>query len=282
MRIADGRPLSRGPRPIVRRFVAAGPPTIGRWSRRSSPIASCPFDTDSGVLRAEAGLSLDEIYRLFLPRGWFVPVTPNEVRDPGRHGRRRRARQEPSQGRLLRRARHRDQACGSRTAGSSPAARRSSGYSFLPATIGGMGLTGHIIQVGFKILVRIPSPWIWQESERMPNIEAFIAGLKATPCSRCVPWRGGRRALGVPDPHREVVTQLGGVARRQVDLVADAVERERDRRRQGSSCRCRRRGAPGPSLPWFSLQGFRPGFRGSVSMPERTLAAASPEGKANW
>ena len=28
-------------------------------------------------------------------------------------------------------------------------------------------------------MVRVPSPWIWQESERMPNIEAFIAALKA-------------------------------------------------------------------------------------------------------
>ena len=41
-----------------------------------------------------------------------------------------------------------------------------------------MGLTGHILEVAFK-MVRVPSPWIWQESERMPNIEAFIAGLKA-------------------------------------------------------------------------------------------------------
>ena len=28
------------------------------------------------MLRAEAGLSLDELNRLFLPRGWFAPVTP--------------------------------------------------------------------------------------------------------------------------------------------------------------------------------------------------------------
>jgi decaprenylphospho-beta-D-ribofuranose 2-oxidase len=41
-----------------------------------------------------------------------------------------------------------------------------------------MGLTGHIIEVAFK-MVPVPSPWIWQESERIPNIDAFIAGLKA-------------------------------------------------------------------------------------------------------
>ena len=40
-----------------------------------------------------------------------------------------------------------------------------------------MGLTGHILEVAFK-MVRVPSPWIWQESERMPNIEAFIGGAQ--------------------------------------------------------------------------------------------------------
>ena len=34
------------------------------------------FDPETGVLRAEAGLSLAEIIRIFLPRGFFMPVTP--------------------------------------------------------------------------------------------------------------------------------------------------------------------------------------------------------------
>jgi decaprenylphospho-beta-D-ribofuranose 2-oxidase len=34
------------------------------------------FDPDTGVLHAEAGLALRDINRTFLPRGWFVPVTP--------------------------------------------------------------------------------------------------------------------------------------------------------------------------------------------------------------
>ena len=34
------------------------------------------FDADTGVLRAEAGFSLRELNRLFLPRGFFAPVTP--------------------------------------------------------------------------------------------------------------------------------------------------------------------------------------------------------------
>jgi decaprenylphospho-beta-D-ribofuranose 2-oxidase len=34
------------------------------------------FEVSSGRVRAEAGLSLDRLMRLFLPFGWFVPVTP--------------------------------------------------------------------------------------------------------------------------------------------------------------------------------------------------------------
>ena len=45
------------------------------------------------------------------------------------------------------------------------------------ATLGGMGLTGHILEVEFR-LRRIPSPWIWQESERTPNFDATLERLR--------------------------------------------------------------------------------------------------------
>jgi FAD/FMN-containing dehydrogenase len=34
------------------------------------------FDPEAGILRAEAGVSLDEVLRLTVPRGWFLPTTP--------------------------------------------------------------------------------------------------------------------------------------------------------------------------------------------------------------
>jgi hypothetical protein len=40
-----------------------------------------------------------------------------------------------------------------------------------------MGLTGHILEVSFTMR-RIPSPWIWQESTRIPTIEAYVEALK--------------------------------------------------------------------------------------------------------
>jgi FAD/FMN-containing dehydrogenase len=41
-----------------------------------------------------------------------------------------------------------------------------------------MGLTGHILEVEMR-LIRVPSPWILMESERIEDIDRFIAGLKA-------------------------------------------------------------------------------------------------------
>lgn len=34
------------------------------------------FDRETGILRAEAGVSLDDLLRVTVPAGWFVPVTP--------------------------------------------------------------------------------------------------------------------------------------------------------------------------------------------------------------
>ena len=41
-----------------------------------------------------------------------------------------------------------------------------------------MGLTGHILEVELQ-MQSIPSPWVWMESERVPNIDEYIARLNA-------------------------------------------------------------------------------------------------------
>lgn len=134
------------------------------------------FDPETGVLRAEAGFSLREMNRIFMPRGFFTPVTPGtqdvtlggmvaaDVHGKNHHragcfGSHVRAlRMRVADGRILECSRDREP-------------------ELFRATVGGMGLTGHILEVEFP-LVRIPSPWIVMESERIADIDAFIAGLK--------------------------------------------------------------------------------------------------------
>ena len=45
------------------------------------------------------------------------------------------------------------------------------------ATIGGMGLTGHILEVEFGMR-RIPSPWIVRETERVDGIDDYMRALE--------------------------------------------------------------------------------------------------------
>ena len=134
------------------------------------------FDPQSGLLRAEAGVSLRELNRVFLPRGWFVPVSPgtqfvtlggmaaSDVHGKNHHvdgcfGQHVRSI-------LLRVADGRILECSDDTGG-----------ELFRATIGGMGLTGHILQVEFSMR-RIASPWIWGESERVGGLDAMVSGLK--------------------------------------------------------------------------------------------------------
>ncbi len=135
------------------------------------------FDEQTGVLRAEAGLSLFALNRLLLPRHWFTPVSPGTqfVTLGGMvasdiHGKNH----------------HRDGCFGEhvdeislrvpdgRIVTCSPAVEP----DLFRATVGGMGLTGHILEVAFR-MHRIPTPWILMESERIPDIDAYVRGLKA-------------------------------------------------------------------------------------------------------
>ena len=59
------------------------------------------------------------------------------------------------------------------------ACSRHESESLFRATIGGMGLTGHILEVSLR-LQRAPSPWIWSESERINGLDEFIEALRSS------------------------------------------------------------------------------------------------------
>lgn len=133
------------------------------------------FDPDSGVLRAEAGLSLDEVIRLLFPRRWFPPVTPgtkfvtlggcvaSDVHGKNHHC-------DGTFGEHVRSLKLR--VADDRIIECSPQVEP----ELFWATVGGMGLTGHILEVEV-VMKRVPSPWIWMHSERVPNIDVYIDRL---------------------------------------------------------------------------------------------------------
>lgn len=134
------------------------------------------FDETTGVLRAEAGLSLHDLNRLFLPRRWFPPVTPGtqfvtlggmvaaDVHGKNHHVAGTFGRHVTSL--LLRVADGRIVSC-------SP----SHEADLFWATVGGMGLTGHILEVELT-MQSIPSPWIYEERVRCRDVDALVKALK--------------------------------------------------------------------------------------------------------
>jgi FAD/FMN-containing dehydrogenase len=133
--------------------------TLLDTSRMSHLLA---FDEATGVLTCEAGATLDDILQVFVPRGWFLPVTPgtkfvtvggciaNDVHGKNHHRAGTFGRHVLSL-ELLR-------SDGTRL-------RCTPGDDLFRATIGGLGLTGLILHAQVQ-LRRIDSPEI--VVERIP------------------------------------------------------------------------------------------------------------------
>lgn len=134
------------------------------------------WDGHTGLLRAEAGFSLWEFNRLFLRRGWFIGATPGtqmvtlggmvaaDVHGKGHHS-------HGSFGAHVRELKLR------LPMGDVVACSPERDPELFWSTIGGMGLTGHILEVECQTQA-IPSPWILGESERIDDIDHFIHALK--------------------------------------------------------------------------------------------------------
>jgi len=168
-------PLSRG---LGRSYGDSALPPPG-WDRVAGTRLAerfLAFDPETGLLRAEAGLSLRELNRVFLPRCWSSPVQPGtqyitlggmvaaDVHAKNHHCdgcfgvHVERLRMRLADGRIL------------------WCSRREEPELFR-ATLGGMGLTGHLLEVEFRMQA-IPTPWIWAETERIGDLDRFLAALR--------------------------------------------------------------------------------------------------------
>jgi len=134
------------------------------------------FDGATGVVRAEAGFSLLQLNRTFWKHNFAAPVAPGTqfitlggMVSADVHGKDHHVTgcfgAHVSELRLR------------LASGDIVNASRTENPDLFKATIGGMGLLGHILDVTFKI-PRISSPWVAIETEKMPDSDSYLAGLK--------------------------------------------------------------------------------------------------------
>ncbi|MBL6953798.1 MAG: FAD-binding oxidoreductase [Alphaproteobacteria bacterium] len=135
------------------------------------------FDPVSGLLTVEAGVVLGDIIEVFLPRGWFPPVTPGTkfVTVGGMiaadvHGKNH----------------HKHGSFGNFVEwldvlgpdGEIRRCARAENNDLLAYTIGGMGLTGIILRVAFR-MQPVATAWIRQETRPAANLAAAMAAFDA-------------------------------------------------------------------------------------------------------
>ena len=130
------------------------------------------FDAVSGILRCEAGVTLEAMLRVVLPAKWFLPVTPgtqfvtiggaiaNDVHGKNHH-------RAGSFGCYVR--------CFEvmRSDVGSALCSREQNADLFEATIGGLGLTGLILWAEIQ-LKRVPGPWIDCEEIPFEKLQDFF------------------------------------------------------------------------------------------------------------
>ncbi len=130
------------------------------------------FDPNTGILRCDAGVTLEQILEFSVPRGFFLPVTPgtkyvsvggalaNDIHGKNHHVAGTFGR-HVLRFELL------------RSDGGRIVCSPSSNADLFSATIGGLGLTGLVTWVEFKLRA-IKGPYIDMESIKFHNIDEFL------------------------------------------------------------------------------------------------------------
>lgn len=148
------------------------------------------FDKSTGLLECEAGLVLADLLEIFVPRGWFVPVTPGTkyVSIGGMiaadvHGKNHHKVGSFSQ--------HVESLRVALADGKIVACSPSENPELFAATCGGMGLTGVIVSACFR-LQSIETAYVQQKTIRAKNLdEAMQIFEAAKDATYSVAWIDG-------------------------------------------------------------------------------------------
>jgi len=173
--ITRDAPLSRG---LGRSYGDSSLPPPDRPIVAATALADrfLAFNEETGELTAEPGCSVADLVHTFLPRGWVTPVSPGTqfVTLGGMvaadvHGKNHHV--DGSIGRHIRRLRLRV------GTGAIVECSPTMEPELFWATIGGMGLTGHILDVTLQ-MKRVPSPWIIGYRRRVRDIDEYFAAVR--------------------------------------------------------------------------------------------------------
>ena len=167
------------------------------------------FDESTGRLVCEAGVLLRDIQKLVVPRGWILPVTPgtqlltvggaiaNDVHGKNHH----------VQGSF---GDHVKNLVLIRTDGQTIECGPDERPDWFAATVGGLGLTGVIIQAEIQ-LRSILGPWLETETVPYANLDEFfrLADVSEADWEHTVSWidcitEGGGRGLFMRGNHTDV------------------------------------------------------------------------------
>ncbi len=135
------------------------------------------FEPETGRLTVEAGVLLSDIIACFLPRGFFPPVVPGTkfVTVGGMIAADVHGKNHHRAGGF---GEHVERLSVLLPSGEALTCSRDENADFFFATVGGMGLTGTILEATFR-LTHVQSSWIRQEVVVAPNLDAAMAALSA-------------------------------------------------------------------------------------------------------
>ncbi|MCB1008832.1 MAG: FAD-binding oxidoreductase, partial [Acidobacteria bacterium] len=174
--ITSDVPLTRG---LGRSYGDSALPPPGATEVAGARLADRILELDLAAprLRAEAGLALRDLVWMLLPRGLFPPVTPGTqfVTLGGMVAADVHGKNHHVAGTV---GRHIERLVLRVASGEVVACSRERHPDLFRATLGGMGLTGHILEVDLR-LERVPSPWILAETERFPDLDTLLQAMAA-------------------------------------------------------------------------------------------------------
>lgn len=175
------------------------------------------FEESSGMLTCESGVTFEDILRVFLPRGWFLPVTPGTkfITVGGAIASDVHGKNHHSEGSF---SNHLHSLVMMLADGSVVNCSRKQNAELFEATCGGMGLTGLILQASFS-LKPVQTAYIAQRSVRARNLaeamEIFDRNLHYTYSMAWIDCLSGGARMG-----RSVI--MMGEHARPEELVSEA------------------------------------------------------------